>query len=92
MLLGRYRHNRPPCTPPELVRGFPQLDIERARLVAVGPDNPPAFTATRHSHLPRASHRGLLYALGVRRGGRLVCVGTVGAPRSAGSSRRPLSS
>ena len=46
MLLGRYRHNRPPCTPPELVRGFPQLDIERARLVAVGPDNAPAFTGT----------------------------------------------
>ena len=53
---------------------------KRARLVAVGPDDASTFIATHHSHLPRANHRGLLYALGVRRGGRLVCVGTVSTP------------
>ncbi len=53
---------------------------ERLGLTAVSPDEAQAFIARHHSHLPEINRRGLLYALGVRRAGRLVCVGTVGTP------------
>ncbi len=52
----------------------------KAGLVAVPAREAAAFIAQHHSHLPRANLRGLLYALGVRRGARMVCVGTVGTP------------
>ncbi len=52
----------------------------KANLTAVSAKTAAAFIKQHHSHLPKANLRGLLYALGVRRGGRLVCVGTVGTP------------
>ena len=52
----------------------------KAGLTAVSPREAAEFIEQHHSHLPRANLRGLLYSLGVRRGARLVCVGTVGTP------------
>jgi|GEM_PF-2899691 len=52
----------------------------RMNLVPVAPDAAEAYIARHHSHLPVMNRRGLLYALGVRYGGRLVCVGAVNTP------------
>lgn len=52
----------------------------RLGLVAVDVETASRFIRTHHSHLPAINRRGLLYALGVQKGGRLVCVGTVNSP------------
>jgi len=52
----------------------------RLGLTAVDVPTVERFIATHHSHLPAINRRGLLYALGIKRGERLVCVGTVNTP------------
>jgi hypothetical protein len=52
----------------------------KAHLTAVSPRQAREFVRQHHSKLPQANLRGLLYALGVRRGARLVCVGLVNTP------------
>lgn len=52
----------------------------KLRLVNVDLDDAVAFIAEHHSELPQANLRGLMYAIGIRRGGRLVAVATAGTP------------
>lgn len=53
---------------------------ERGRLVSVTIDEAKAFVRRHHSALPEVNTRGCMYAIGVKRGGRLVAVATAGTP------------
>jgi len=50
------------------------------RLVNVAKDEAAKFIAEHHTSLPYLNPRGLMYAIGVKRGGRLVAVATAGHP------------
>jgi len=52
----------------------------KLRLVNVPLDEARAFIAEHHSAMPEMNPRGLMYAVGVKRGGRLVAVATAGHP------------
>lgn len=52
----------------------------KLRLVNVRPDEAMAFIAEHHSTMPVGNPRGLMYAIGVKHGGRLVAVATAGTP------------
>lgn len=50
------------------------------RLVNVSIDEAMAFIKEHHSAMPVGNPRGLMYAIGVKKGGRLVAVATAGTP------------
>jgi len=52
----------------------------KLRLVNVPLDTARAFIAEHHSQMPEMNPRGLIYAVGCMRGGRLVAVATAGTP------------
>ena len=58
------------------------------RLVNVPIETACSYIAEHHSQLPDCNRRGLMYALGVMRGARLVAVGTAGHPSGRWGSRR----
>ena len=56
----------------------------KLRLVKVSQEEAAAFIEKHHSALPYLNPRGIMYALGVKRGERLVAVGTAGHPTGQG--------
>ena len=61
---------------------------EEMRLVNVDIDAACAFIARHHSQLPTCNRRGVMYSLGVQRGGRLAAVATAGSPTGRWSGER----
>jgi len=55
-------------------------DNLKMRLALVSKDEARAFIEKHHSALPYLNPKGLMYAIGVKRGGRLVAVATAGTP------------
>ena len=58
------------------------------RLVNVEIDRACAFIAQHHSQLPTCNRRGVMYSIGVQRGGRLAAVATAGSPTGRWSGER----
>lgn len=52
----------------------------KLRLVNIPKDEAVAFINRHHSQMPTANTRGLMYAIGAMKGGRLVAVATAGSP------------
>jgi hypothetical protein len=63
----------------------------KLRLVDVSKAEAVAFVARHHATRPRLNVKGLLYALGVRRGDRLVAVATLTTPAAPWRKRLPQS-
>ena len=72
----------------ELARATPGYDM-KLRLVNVSKPEAAAFIEKHHSQLPYLNPRGLMYALGLKRGNRLVAVATAGHPTGKWSRRDP---
>ena len=69
--------------------GSDALDTDtELRLVNVEIDRACRFIATHHSQLPTCNRRGVMYSLGVQKGGRLAAVATAGSPTGRWSGER----
>jgi len=73
----------PLAMPKWLMRAIVQDELTgktRGRLVNVSREVAAAFVERHHSKLPKLNERGIMYALGLMRGDRLVAVATAGTP------------
>jgi hypothetical protein len=61
---------------------------DELRLVNVDIGAACAFIAQHHSQLPTCNRRGVMYSIGVQRGGRLAAVATAGSPTGRWSGER----
>ena len=60
----------------------------KLRLVNVPTDEAREFIAKHHSQMPEMNPRGLMYAIGAMKGGRLVAVATAGSPTGRWGGQR----